>query len=168
MEKFNQIRMKDRKRIYLTEGEVPLDDSVKVLSVGEQAVIRNNKILSNMTQGILTGLFKNRAGNMLAKVHWLEGAPPICIRAEYVFPNVARKFWMVAPSLHGRQSDANLYSTMVDGSSRRHGTNPPIRRFYDHQEAIRVAEEQSSRYGFDFIVLESVEVVGNRSGVTAL
>lgn len=121
------------------------------LKVGTPVQIVNNKILSNGTKGKLVGFTTNLRKTILAQVHWLDGAPPICVKAESVKSLLPRKIWVIvasgtATSVSSAPNDIRNYFE-------------PRRCFSKEEAEQRVARLQRNYPRIDFLICESTEVV---------
>lgn len=133
---------------------------------GMPVLIENNKVLSNRTVGCISGFHRNTAGTVLCKVQWLEGAPPLMIKCEYVKSRLPRKMWILI-----QNPDKSVVADTIGFStgSGYWGAQRGIyeRRFFDKALAHAKATELQRHYGVDILVM-SVESVRNATGIVAL
>lgn len=121
--------------------------------VGRQVIVKNDNILSNHTKGIISGFQVSSAGNALALVNWLDGAPPLRIRLEKLHIDQPTKIWfLVQRNETARQgidfSTGSRYFEAQRGLS--------SRRYFSLEEAEAQARSLRSTYGHDVLVLETV------------
>lgn len=134
------------------------------LVVGAPCRIDNNRLLCHESKGIISGFHTNFAGNHLVKVKWLDGAPPLMIRPDYVVSLMPKRFWMVAPLLADGRTEY-VHSDQL--AYRRAGLSAPTHVYTSKQEAIDAMHENQRLYNREYVIMQSM-VVSNGSTIVAL
>lgn len=125
----------------------------QVFAVGNRVTIYKEGLLTTGTKGTLKKFDRNSAGNILAHVHWLEGAPPLRVTIDSLIRTAPKKFWMVVPfnPVHANQHNS------FNSSARQMGISPAVTRFGTEEAAIAYIDRERRSTGFnDYVLLESV------------
>lgn len=128
------------------------------LYIGMPVKIDCNRILSHNTRGKITGFQKNLNGTLLAKVHWLDGAPPLMIKCEYIKSMLPRKSWALVqymPDAVTGEEISELTNFSTGEGYWNAGRGIYGRRFFNREAAVAKAMELSRRYNCQIMVMES-------------
>ena len=137
------------------------------IEVGDEVRVTNPNLMSYMTKGEVVGITPGTHESDYALVQWLNGAPPLRIKASNL--EVIRgpvKFWMVVGAVDDNVNTRyqhNHTSPVVLA-----GFSAPTRKFYDKQEAINLAHVLSEQGTTPYIVMEAMEVTrpnGSMKGI---
>ncbi|MCS5736737.1 hypothetical protein, partial [Herbiconiux daphne] len=108
--------------------------------------------------GKITGFSVNLRKQILCHVHWLEGAPPIRLKPEFVKSRLPKKFWMVAP-----QNNQAQYSQQQSLEYRRAGLNAPTKKCTTKSEADGELARLTKDYPhLEWVILEVTGTTFNK------
>lgn len=139
--------------IYNEGDDVPVKSGI--MKIGDAVKIKNNNILSNTTMGTLQGFSYSSAKNLLAHIHWLNGAPPIKTLLSNVVADKPQKFWMVVGDLESLNQPQGASYTTGGVRDVRAGIHAPRTRYWSEAEAIATANHFTNAYGVRHLVLEA-------------
>lgn len=118
--------------------------------IGRKVIITGDNILSNQTRGVISGFRYTAAGNALAQVKWLEGAPPVSVLVSRLQIDQPRKMYM----LMQRNENGNPSF----GTSREHfsaGRGYHNMRYSNLGDAQARASQIFRDYGQDVLIMET-------------
>lgn len=121
--------------------------------IGQNVVVRNDRILSNFTKGKISGFSLSASGNALAHVDWLDGAPPLRIRVEKLFVDRPKDVYILV-SRNETVRDGIGFST----DDRYWGVQRGLssRRYFTFEEASTEAQRLRRAYGHEVLILKTV------------
>ncbi len=133
--------------------------------IGQPVVVRNDRILSNFTKGIISGFSLSASGNALAHVDWLDGAPPLRIRVEKLYVDRPREVYILV-SRNETIRDGIGFSTDDRYWNVQRGLSS--RRYFDFASASEEAQRLRRVYGHDVLILKTVGYCNGDSNIITM